>query len=98
MSCSPLCNAEPALSTAQTVQTHLERPFESMENLLMTISPMFRQRFQQALYDKLQSVQDQQQQQHQQQQQQQQQSSGLFTNSQQSTDQPFEDLNQWMNN
>ncbi len=52
---------EPALSTAQTVQAHLEAPFESMENLLMTISPMFRDRFQQALYDKLQSVQTQQQ-------------------------------------
>jgi hypothetical protein len=52
---------DPALSTAQTVQAHLEAPFESMENLLMTISPMFRERFQQALYDKLQSVQAQQQ-------------------------------------
>lgn len=52
---------DPALSTAQTVQAHLEAPFESMENLLMTISPMFRDRFQQALFDKLQSVQTQQQ-------------------------------------
>lgn len=51
---------DPALSTAQTVQAHLEAPFESMENLLMTISPMFRDRFQQALFDKLQSVQTQQ--------------------------------------
>ncbi|CAO3627272.1 unnamed protein product [Mucor hiemalis] len=59
-SCSPLCNVDPALSTAQTVQAHLEAPFESMENLLMTISPMFRDRFQQALFDKLQSVQTQQ--------------------------------------
>ncbi|KAI8087768.1 uncharacterized protein B0P05DRAFT_445620, partial [Gilbertella persicaria] len=56
-SCSPLCNVDPALSTAQTVQAHLEAPFESMENLLMTISPMFRERFQQELYNKLQSVQ-----------------------------------------
>jgi transcription initiation factor TFIID subunit TAF12 len=38
-----------------------------MENLLMTISPMFRDRFQQELYNKLQSVQQQQQQQQQQQ-------------------------------
>jgi hypothetical protein len=52
---------EPALSTAETVEAHIEAPFESMENLLMTISPMFRERFQQALYDKLQSVQSQQQ-------------------------------------
>ncbi|KAI8996920.1 hypothetical protein BDB01DRAFT_751572 [Pilobolus umbonatus] len=57
-SCSPLCNIEPAVSTAHTVQSHLETPFESMENLLMTISPMFRERFQQALYSKLQSVQN----------------------------------------
>lgn len=35
----------------------MEKPFESMENLLMTISPIFRERFQQALFDKLQSVQ-----------------------------------------
>ncbi|GAN09711.1 hypothetical protein MAM1_0286c09243 [Mucor ambiguus] len=62
-SCSPLCNVDPALSTAHTVQAHLEAPFESMENLLMTISPMFRDRFQQELYKKLQSVQQQQQQQ-----------------------------------
>ncbi|KAI8639217.1 hypothetical protein BD408DRAFT_446156 [Parasitella parasitica] len=62
-SCSPLCNVDPALSTAHTVQAHLEKPFESMENLLMTISPMFRDRFQQELYSKLQSVQQQQQQQ-----------------------------------
>jgi hypothetical protein len=48
------------LTTAQTVQTYLEQPFESMENLLMTISPMFRDRFQQELYNKLQSVQQQQ--------------------------------------
>ncbi|KAI8991435.1 hypothetical protein BDF20DRAFT_909217 [Mycotypha africana] len=68
-SCSPLCNMDPALSTAQLVQAHLETPFESMENLLMTISPMFRDRFQQELYNKLQSVQQHQQQQQQQQQQ-----------------------------
>ncbi|KAG0744997.1 hypothetical protein G6F23_004752 [Rhizopus arrhizus] len=56
-SCSPLCNVDPALSTAHNIQNHLEKPFESMENLLMTISPIFRERFQQALFDKLQSVQ-----------------------------------------
>ncbi|KAI9263667.1 hypothetical protein BY458DRAFT_556946 [Sporodiniella umbellata] len=56
-SCSPLCSVDPALSTAQTVQSQLERPFETMENLLMTVSPMFREKFQQALFDKLQSVQ-----------------------------------------
>ncbi|KAI8382921.1 hypothetical protein BD560DRAFT_444048 [Blakeslea trispora] len=60
-SCSPLSNVESALSTAQTVQAHLEAPFESMETLLMTISPMFRDRFQQELYSKLHTVQQQQQ-------------------------------------
>ncbi|KAI7905655.1 uncharacterized protein BX663DRAFT_468343 [Cokeromyces recurvatus] len=59
-SCSPLCNVDPAISAAQTVEAHLERPFESMENLLMTISPMFREKFQQELYNKLQNVQQQQ--------------------------------------
>lgn len=44
---------------------HLNQPFESMENLLMTISPMFCQRFQEALYERLQSVHEQQQQQQQ---------------------------------
>ncbi|CAO3679673.1 unnamed protein product [Rhizopus stolonifer] len=61
-SCSPLCNVDPALSTANKVQSHLEQPFESMENLLMTVSPMFRETFQQALFDKLQSVQQSEQQ------------------------------------
>ncbi|OBZ88151.1 hypothetical protein A0J61_03797 [Choanephora cucurbitarum] len=56
-SCSPLSHVDSALSTAQTVQAHLETPFESMESLLMTISPLFRERFQQELYSKLQSVQ-----------------------------------------
>lgn len=45
-----------ALATTQIVQKNLEVPFESMDNLLMAISPMFRERFQQALYDKLESV------------------------------------------
>lgn len=38
------------------VQKNLEIPFETMDNLLMAVSPMFRERFQQALYDKLESV------------------------------------------
>ncbi|CEP20101.1 hypothetical protein [Parasitella parasitica] len=55
-SCSPLSSTSTALATAQIVQKNLEVPFETMDNLLMTISPMFRERFQQALYDKLESV------------------------------------------
>ncbi|KAG2200830.1 uncharacterized protein EV154DRAFT_186400 [Mucor mucedo] len=85
-SCSPLCNVDPALSTAQTVQAHLEAPFESMENLLMTISPMFRARFQQALYDKLQSVQAQQQL-----------DTPLFDTTASNDHNPFDELNHWMN-
>ncbi|KAF7731384.1 hypothetical protein EC973_000192 [Apophysomyces ossiformis] len=56
-SCSPLCNIDIALSTAQALQPHMNVQFESMENLLMTISPMFRERFQQTLFERLQSVQ-----------------------------------------
>lgn len=77
---------DPALSTAQTVQAHLEAPFESMENLLMTISPMFRARFQQALYDKLQSVQAQQQL-----------DTPLFDTTASNDHNPFDELNHWMN-
>lgn len=55
-SCSPLSSTGTALATAQIVQKNLEIPFETMDNLLMAVSPMFRERFQQALYDKLESV------------------------------------------
>ncbi|GAN04475.1 hypothetical protein MAM1_0064c03935 [Mucor ambiguus] len=55
-SCSPLSSTGTALATAQIVQKNLEVPFETMDNLLMAVSPMFRERFQQALYDKLESV------------------------------------------
>ncbi|KAI8079126.1 hypothetical protein BDF21DRAFT_399235 [Thamnidium elegans] len=100
-SCSPLCNVDPALSTAQIVQAHIEAPFESMENLLMTISPMFRDRFQQALYDKLQSVQTQQQLVENEQTP----STSLFDNTthihdsnhDNTSNNPFDELNNWMN-
>ncbi|KAG0163711.1 hypothetical protein DFQ28_011348 [Apophysomyces sp. BC1034] len=58
VSCSPLCNIELALTTAQEVHPHMNAQFESMENLLMTISPMFREKFQQTLFERLQSVQN----------------------------------------
>lgn len=64
-SCSPLSSTGTALATAQIVQKNLEVPFETMDNLLMAVSPMFRERFQQALYDKLESVHRHQQQQQQ---------------------------------
>ncbi|CAO3655926.1 unnamed protein product [Mucor fragilis] len=62
-SCSPLSSTGTSLATAQIVQKNLEVPFETMDNLLMAVSPMFRERFQQALYDKLESVHRHQQQQ-----------------------------------
>lgn len=34
------------------------KPFETMESLLMSISPMFRQKFQEALYNKLADIND----------------------------------------
>ncbi|KAI9312338.1 hypothetical protein BX666DRAFT_1831492, partial [Dichotomocladium elegans] len=52
-SCSALTNAGLALATASKVQTHLNKPFESMESLLMSISPMFCQRFQEVLLERL---------------------------------------------
>lgn len=44
------------MTAAQVVQNNLEVLFETMDNLLMTVSPMFRERFQQAMYEKLESV------------------------------------------
>ncbi|KAG2230275.1 hypothetical protein BDF21DRAFT_447118 [Thamnidium elegans] len=55
-SCSPLSNATVAITTSKTVQRNLEIMFDTMDNLLMAVSPIFCQRFQQALYDKLESV------------------------------------------
>ncbi|GAA5799502.1 hypothetical protein EDC94DRAFT_624317 [Helicostylum pulchrum] len=55
-SCSPLSNAAVAITTSKTVQKNLEIMFDTMDNLLMAVSPMFCQIFQQALYDKLESV------------------------------------------
>lgn len=41
---------------AHVVQKNLEVLFETMDSLLMAISQMFRERFQQVLYEKLESV------------------------------------------
>lgn len=73
MSCAPLTSSSLAIATAQNVQAHIAKNFESMESLLITLSPLFCQRFQDTLFSKLQGVQNEQQQQEQQQQQQQQQ-------------------------
>ncbi|KAI8144918.1 hypothetical protein BJV82DRAFT_606692 [Fennellomyces sp. T-0311] len=57
---SPLYSGAAALATTQAILAHINQPFETMENLLMTVSPMFCQRFQEVLYQKLQSVHQQQ--------------------------------------
>ncbi|KAI8146970.1 hypothetical protein BJV82DRAFT_498713, partial [Fennellomyces sp. T-0311] len=48
-SCSALSSAGLSVSTARNVQSHTNAPFESMESLLLAISPMFCQRFQELL-------------------------------------------------
>ncbi|KAI7848407.1 hypothetical protein BDC45DRAFT_523405 [Circinella umbellata] len=53
---SPLYSGASALATTQAILAHINQPFETMENLLMTVSPMFCERFQEVLYEKLQSV------------------------------------------
>ncbi|KAI9498694.1 hypothetical protein BDB00DRAFT_747402, partial [Zychaea mexicana] len=45
-SCSALSSAGLSVSTARTAQSHMNAPFESMESLLLAISPVFCQRFQ----------------------------------------------------
>lgn len=60
---SPLSNDETAVLGAQRVQSCMSTTFETMESLLMAISPMFCQRFREVLYQKLQAVHEQQQQQ-----------------------------------
>ncbi|KAI9274790.1 hypothetical protein BDA99DRAFT_498602 [Phascolomyces articulosus] len=57
---SPLYSGASALATTQAILAHINQPFETMENLLMTVSPMYCQRFQEVLYAKLQSVNQQQ--------------------------------------
>ncbi|KAI9258923.1 hypothetical protein BDA99DRAFT_427142, partial [Phascolomyces articulosus] len=53
-SCSALSSAGLSVSTARTVQSHMNAPFDSLESLLLSISPVFCQRFQQCLFQKLQ--------------------------------------------
>ncbi|KAI9470571.1 MAG: hypothetical protein EXX96DRAFT_450220, partial [Benjaminiella poitrasii] len=53
---SPLSGDNIAVSTGKVVQKNLDMPFKSMDNLLMTISPMFREKYQKELYSKLESV------------------------------------------
>ncbi|KAJ8661913.1 hypothetical protein O0I10_002244 [Lichtheimia ornata] len=60
---SPLYSTSDTVAATQSVVANLNRPFETMESLLMTISPMFSQRFQELLYQKLDDLREQQQQQ-----------------------------------
>ncbi|ORE18671.1 hypothetical protein BCV71DRAFT_158707, partial [Rhizopus microsporus] len=55
LSCSPLLTTVDA-SFLRLVQKNVLVPFETMDNLLMTISPLFRQRFQKILDESLNHV------------------------------------------
>ncbi|CDS04830.1 hypothetical protein LRAMOSA07360 [Lichtheimia ramosa] len=57
---SPLHSGSTTIAATQAVVANVNRPFETMESLLMTISPMFLQRFQEVLYQKLDNVRQQQ--------------------------------------
>ena len=51
-SCSALSSAGLSVSTARTVQSHMNAPFDNLESLLLSISPVFCQRFQQCFISK----------------------------------------------
>ncbi|CEG84676.1 hypothetical protein RMATCC62417_18444 [Rhizopus microsporus] len=55
LSCSPLLTTVDA-SSLRLVQKNMQVPFETMDNLLMTISPLFRQKFQKILDESLNHV------------------------------------------
>ncbi|ORZ23204.1 hypothetical protein BCR42DRAFT_404238 [Absidia repens] len=57
-SSSPLSHDPKTLAAAERVQSCVDREcFDTMENLLMTASPLFHDRFQASLYDKLDNAQ-----------------------------------------
>ncbi|KAI9010815.1 hypothetical protein CLU79DRAFT_687821, partial [Phycomyces nitens] len=51
-----LSDSEDTLKAAELTREHLNIPFESMDNLLMTISPAFREQLEKVLFDKLQDI------------------------------------------
>jgi hypothetical protein len=53
LSCSPIYSLETTKSVLENIESTLFKPFETMESLLMFISPMFQAKFQEALYNKL---------------------------------------------
>ncbi|KAI8096703.1 uncharacterized protein BX664DRAFT_291747 [Halteromyces radiatus] len=111
-SSSPLSEDPVTLAAADQVQACVDQQiFETMENLLMTASPLFRERFQATLYDKLEKVQQLQLIEQQQQQQQQVEtssshhtnltttsSSAFNSNTSATTDQQdlMDEINQWI--
>ncbi|KAI9309133.1 hypothetical protein BJ944DRAFT_245989 [Cunninghamella echinulata] len=57
----PLAHDQNTIQAAEFVQSCVETgPYETMESLLMTISPLFKERFQATLYEKLHKVQQEQ--------------------------------------
>ncbi|KAI9283777.1 hypothetical protein BC943DRAFT_327033 [Umbelopsis sp. AD052] len=56
LSCSPIYSFETTKSVLEHIEATLYKPFETMESLLMTISPMFQAKFQEALYNKLANI------------------------------------------
>ncbi|KAG1052749.1 hypothetical protein G6F43_005133 [Rhizopus delemar] len=55
LSCSPLSSTV-QMSSLQLVQQHMETLFDSMENLLIKISPLFKDKFQKMLDDNLNGI------------------------------------------
>ncbi|KAI7857703.1 hypothetical protein BDC45DRAFT_435450 [Circinella umbellata] len=51
-SCSALSSAGLSVSTSRTVHSHMNAPFDNLETLLLSISPVFCQRFQQLFISK----------------------------------------------
>ncbi|KAJ2961345.1 hypothetical protein NQZ79_g3336 [Umbelopsis isabellina] len=56
LSCSPIYTMETTKPVLDHIESVLYKPFETMESLLMSISPMFREKFQEALYNKLANI------------------------------------------
>lgn len=56
LSCSPIYSFETTKSVLEHIEATLYKPFETMESLLMSISPMFQTKFQEALYNKLANI------------------------------------------
>lgn len=58
LSSQPLYQVETTKVVHEHITSVYHKPFETMESLLMSISPMFREKFQEALYTKLADIND----------------------------------------